>query len=84
MGGEELEELVEERRFRSLVPALVALVMKEICERHEVYLLTQAELQGVEGLKIIRRLPDTFRAGGRALIIRRAGSTAPAPRSGSS
>ena len=58
--------------------------MKEMCERHEVYLLTQAELQGVEGLKIIRRLPDTFRAGGRALIIRRAGSTAPAPRSGSS
>ena len=74
---EEVVEAIEERRIRSLVPALVALVMKEICEKYEVYLLTEAKFEGLRGLKTVRTLAECEAFGEKALVIREGGFTAP-------
>jgi len=81
MEGEAIEELLRSGRKGNVVPAIVALRMKDIFERYSVTVLTEGPLEGLKGAELARSAQEALnRLRGRVLVVKRGGFTVPQAR----
>jgi len=81
MDGEAIEELLRSGWKGNIVPAIVALRMKEIFERYSVTVLTEGPLEGLKGAELARSAQEALsRLRGRVLVVKRGGFTVPQAR----
>lgn len=81
MDSEAIEELLRSGWKWNIVPAIVALGMKEIFERYSVTVLTEGSLGGLKGAELARSAQEALsRLRGRVLVIKRGGFTVPQAR----
>jgi len=81
MDSEAIEELLRSGWKGNIVPAIVALRMKEIFERYNVTVLTEGSLGGLKGAELARSAQEALsRLRGRVLVIKRGGFTVPQAR----
>ena len=81
MDREAVEELLRSGWKGNIVPAIVALRMKEIFERYNVTVLTEGSLGGLKGAELARSAQEALsRLRGRVLVIKRGGFTVPQAR----
>jgi nickel-dependent lactate racemase len=81
MDGEAIEELLRSGWRGNVVPAIVALRMKEIFERYSVTVFTEGPLEGLKGAELARSAREALsRLRGRVLVVKRGGFTVPQAR----
>jgi nickel-dependent lactate racemase len=81
MDSEAIEELLRSGWKGNIVPAIVALRMKEIFEKYSVTVLTEGSLGGLKGAELARSAQEALsRLRGRVLVIKRGGFTVPQAR----
>lgn len=81
MDGGKIKELLRSGWSGNIVPAIVALRMKEIFERYKVAILTRGPLEGLRGAELVRSAQEALdRLRGRVLVVKRGGFTVPVPR----
>ena len=79
--SEAIEELLRSGRRGNIVPAIVALRMKEIFERYSVTVLAEGSLEGLKGAELVRSAQEALsRLRGRVLVVKRGGFTVPQAR----
>jgi len=81
MNGEAIEELLRSGWRGNVVPAIVALRMKEIFERYKVSILAEGPLGGLKGAELARGAQEALnRLRSRVLVVKRGGFTVPQAR----
>lgn len=79
--SEAIEELLRSGWKGNIVPAIVALRMKEIFERYSVTVLAEGSLEGLKGAELVRSAQEALsRLRGRVLVVKRGGFTVPQAR----